>query len=290
LEKLSGGTDSDMRKDPGISDAGSSSASPELFDGQAGFFDRRTGLPEDCCRAVAKQLVELCEVRAGNLLIEVGCGTGQIGQWVEAPARYVGFDLSLNMLREFQRRLGAKESRHALLQADANATWPFADGTASVIFSSRAMHLLEPEHVASEVLRLAAPDGATLILGRVERTQGSVKERMAREMNERLRLRGLKGRRGERRNRKLFELCAGLGAELLEPSPVATWKVAASPRQSLDSWRSLTGLGGLQVSAETRAEILEELEVWASETFGGLDGMFEFEETYVLSPLRVPPL
>jgi ubiquinone/menaquinone biosynthesis C-methylase UbiE len=277
-----------MRKDPGISFADSSHASPELFDGQAGFFDRRTGLPEKCCRAVARKLVETAGSGADGLVVEVGCGTGQIGQWVEAPARYVGFDLSLNMLREFQRRLGPSRTSQTLVQADANATWPFADGAAVLIFSSRAMHLLEHEHVAAEVFRLASPTGATVILGRVERTPGSVKERMAQEMNERLRRRGLKGRRGERRNRKLFEACEQLGAEILEPVPVATWNVSASPRQSLDSWRSLTGLGGIPVSAETRAEVLAELEVWASETFGGLDEGFEFEETYVLSPLRVP--
>jgi hypothetical protein len=175
------------------------------------------------------------------------------------------------------------------VQADANATWPFADGAAGVIFGSRAVHLLEHEHVAAELFRLASPAGACVILGRVERTPGSVKERMAREMNERLRRRGLKGRRGERRNRKLFESCERLGAEVLEPVPVVTWGSSASPRQSLDSWRSLTGLGGLPVSAETRAEILAELEVWAAEEFGGLDRVSEFEETYVLSPLRVPP-
>ena len=278
-----------MRKDPGISDAGSSHASPELFDGQAGFFDRRTGLPDECCRAVAQKIVEMSEARADGLIVEVGCGTGQIGQWVEAQARYVGFDLSLNMLREFQRRLGTSQSHTPLLQADANATWPFADGAAGLIFSSRAVHLLEHEHVAAEVFRLASPNGATLILGRVERTPGSVKELMAREMNERLRLRGLKGRRGERRNRRLFESCERLGAEVLEPLPVATWSASASPRQSLDSWRSLESLGGLPVSAETRAEVLDELEVWAAATFGGLEREFEFEETYVLSPLRVPP-
>jgi SAM-dependent methyltransferase len=278
-----------MRKDPGVSHADSSDASPELFDGQAAFFDRRTGLPEECCRAVAKKIVEAGGARAGGLVVEVGCGTGQIGQWVAGPALYAGFDLSLNMLREFRRRLGAGQSPPFLMQADANATWPFADGAAAVIFSSRAMHLLEHGHVAAEIFRLAAPAGATVILGRVERTPGSVRERMAQEMNERLRRRGLKGRRGERRNRKLFESCRQLGAELLEPVPVATWAASASPRQSLDSWRGLTGLGGLPVSAETRAEVLDELEAWAGEAFGGVDEEFEFEETYVLSPLRVPP-
>jgi SAM-dependent methyltransferase len=278
-----------MRKDPGVPDADSSHASPELFDGQAVFFDRRTGLPDDCCRAVAEKILELGEARADGLVVEVGCGTGQIGQWVEAQARYVGFDLSIGMLREFRRRLGPRQSRPPLVQADANATWPFADGAARVIFSSRAMHLLAHERVAAEVFRLASPDGATFILGRVERTPGSVKERMAQEMNERLRRRGLKGRRGARRNRKLFESCERLGAEILEPVPVATWGVTASPRQSLESWRRLTGLGGIPVSAETRAEVLGGLEVWAAEEFGGLDEEFEFEETYVLSPLRVPP-
>jgi SAM-dependent methyltransferase len=278
-----------MPKDHGTPDADSNHAGRELFDGQAGFFDRRTGLPEDCCRAVAEKILEMGDARADGLVVEVGCGTGQIGQWINPPALYVGFDLSAGMLGEFRRRLGQRQGQPPLVRADANATWPFADGAAGVIFSSRAAHLLEHERVAAEVFRLASPDGATFILGRVERTPGSVKERMAREMNERLRRRGLKGRRGERRNRKLFEACERLGAHVLEPVPVATWGVKASPRRSLESWRSLTGLGGIPVPAKTRDEVLGELEVWAAGEFGGLDEEFEFEETYVLSPLRVPP-
>ncbi|HEX8115927.1 MAG TPA: class I SAM-dependent methyltransferase [Pyrinomonadaceae bacterium] len=263
--------------------------SPELFDGQAALFDRRTGLPEGCCRAVAGKIVEFAEGHAGGVVVEVGCGTGQVGRWVAGATSYVGFDLSGNMLREFRRRLGEGHDPLPLVQADANATWPFADGSAGVIFSSRAMHLLGHEHVAAEVFRLASPAGATLLLGRVERTRGSVKERMAREMNERLRRRGLQGRRGERRHRRLFEACEALGAKALEPFAVSTWKSSASPRQSLDSWRGLTGLGGIHVPPETRADVLDELESWAAEEFGGLDVVFEFEEAYVLSPLRVPP-
>src|SRR5215204_6037584 len=137
-----------MRQDPGISRADSSDAGPELFDGQAVFFDRRTGLPEECCRAVARRVVE-CGGAYG-LTVEVGCGTGQIGQWIVGPARYVGFDLSPNMLGEFRRRLGPRRGP-PLIRADANATWPFADGAAGVIFSSRAAHLLEPGHVAAEI-------------------------------------------------------------------------------------------------------------------------------------------
>jgi len=255
-------------------------ASPELFDGQAGLFERRAGLPEACCRAIAKKVIEIGEAKAGDLIVEIGSGTGQIGQWFEAPVRYAGFDLSAGMLKECSRRLD-------LIQADANVSWPLADGVARVMFSSRAVHLLQQEHVAHEVFRVASSDGATLILGRVERKPESVRARMAKEMNERLRGHGFTGRRGERHNRKLFELCFDGGAIELEPVAVAQWGILASPRQSLDSWHSLDGLGGIPVPAPTRAEILRELEDWAEEVFGGLDQEFESQETYVLKSLRV---
>ena len=258
-------------------------ASPELFDDQAGLFDRRAGLPEACCQAIAKKVIEIGEAGSNDLIVEIGCGTGQIGQWFEAPMRYAGFDLSAGMLKEFSRRVDSD-----LIQSDANASWPLADGGARVIFSSRAVHLMRQEHVAHEVFRVASPIGATLILGRVERKPESVRARMAQEMNERLRRHGFAGRRGERQNRKLFEMCCSRGAVALEPVAVAQWRVSASPRQSLDSWHGLTGLGGLSVPVLTRAEILSELEAWAEQEFGGLDHEFESEETYVLKSLRVP--
>jgi SAM-dependent methyltransferase len=256
-------------------------ASPELFDGQAGLFERRAGLPETVCRAIAKKVIEIGEANAGDLIVEVGSGTGQIGQWFEAPVRYAGFDLSAGMLKECSHRLD-------LIQADANVSWPLADGVARVIFSSRAVHLLQQEHVAHEVFRVASSTGAMLVLGRVEREPESVRARMAKEMNERLRRHGFAGRRGERQNRKLFELCCERGAVAMEPVPVGQWRTVATPRQSLDSWHGLAGLGGIAVPAPTRAEILRELEGWAEEEFGGLDQEFESEETYVLKPLRVP--
>ena len=264
-------------------------SSPELFDSQAAAFDERAGLPDVVCREIADAVLEIGEVGAGDLVIEIGPGTGQVGQWFGEPARYVGLDFSARMLKEFERRLGGNLGNRALIQADANASWPVADAAARVIFGSRAIHLLNQEHVASEVLRVASLSGAALIIGRVEREPDSVRARMSREMNERLRHRGFEGRRGEQQNRKLIEACCRRGAQVLEPSPVARWKVTASPQQSLDSWRSIEGLGGLQVSATTRNEILTELEAWARDVFGGLDQQVESEETYVLKGVRVPP-
>jgi ubiquinone/menaquinone biosynthesis C-methylase UbiE len=279
----------DKRKDAGSVPARLASASPELFDSQAAAFDRRAGLPEAVCREIARKLLEVAAVEAGELVIEIGAGTGQIGQWIGAPARYLGFDLSGGMLKEFAHHKKASGADGVLIQADANLRWPVADGAARAIFGSRVLHLLNPEHVAAEAQRVASPKGATLIIGRVERQPDSVRARMAREMNERLRQRGLEARRGEPRDRRLIEACCRHGAQPLPSIPVATWQASSSPRQSLASWRSIEKLGGHPFAAELRDEVLAELEVWATDVFGGLDEPVASTETYVLRALRMPP-
>ncbi len=266
----------------------STDASFELFDGQSATYDRRTGLPVEYCRAIAGAVAEIGQLAPGDLILEIGPGTGLISQWFGAPMRYVGIDKSAGMLRQFQDRQGGGASDQSLVLTDANRNWPLADGVARVIFSSRAIHHLDHEHAASEIFRVAAPSGATLIIGRIERDPESVKAGMAREMNDRLRALGYEGRRGEQRNRKLFDSCHRRGAQILEPVEVAAWRVATSPRQSLDSWRTAGGLGGIPIPAETKERILAELGAWAEVAFGGLDERFESGERYVLKPLRIP--
>ncbi|HJP93682.1 MAG TPA: class I SAM-dependent methyltransferase [Pyrinomonadaceae bacterium] len=266
----------------------SKDASWELFDDQAAAFEQRAGLPANYCRDIATAVIEIGQSRKGDLILEIGPGTGQIAQWFRQVSAYVGFDLSNGMLRESQRRLGHNAADRALIQADANATWPVATGSARVIFSSRALHLLDQEHVAFEVFRVASDDGASLILGRVQRDRASVRARMAKEMIERLRRHGFEARRGEQQNQKLVEACCRRGAEDLGLRQVARWTVSTSPRQSVESWRCLAGLGGIKVPAKTRDAILDEMEAWAEQEFGGLDREIESEEKYVLRSLRVP--
>ncbi|HVG33617.1 MAG TPA: class I SAM-dependent methyltransferase [Pyrinomonadaceae bacterium] len=264
---------------------------PELFDGQAAAFEQRAGLPTHYCESIASAVLEIAEMRPGDTIIEVGPGTGQIGQWLaREDVRYVGLDLSAGMLNEFHRRLSNEAGLCAIIRADANQGWPVMSGAARAIFSSRAIHLLDHEHVASEVTRVAdGLGGATLIIGRVERDQESTRALMAREMNERLRRHGIEGRGGAGQKRKLFDALQRRGAEMLEPVVVARWKVFACPRQSINSWRSLASLGGMPVADDVRDQILSELEDWARGVFGGLDQQIESEETYVLSPLRIHP-
>ncbi|HYO91591.1 MAG TPA: class I SAM-dependent methyltransferase [Pyrinomonadaceae bacterium] len=272
-------------------DAGRARVNPEgrvreFFDHQAATFERRAGLPEEFAAEIARAVVEIGEAHAGDLVVELGPGTGQIGRRFSAAVRYVGLDLSIGMLKEFRARLDAEAAGVALIHADAQSAWPLAEGSARVVFSSRAVHLLDEEHVAREMFRVSQPEGATLIIGRVRREPQSVRSRMAREMNRLMRLRGFEGRGGEGRSRKLLEACSSRGAKILEAVEVASWTVSASPQASLDSWRSLSSLGGIDVPAHTREEILAELESWAAKEFGALDRESESLETYTLCPIR----
>jgi|SRR5829696_4521318 len=276
------------RRDREPSSRRSKHTSWELFDDQATAFEQRAGLPAQYCRDIAIDIIAIGQVAQGDLILEIGPGTGQIAEWFPQISAYVGFDLSGGMLRESQRRLGHTGANRALVQADANASWPLASGSTRVIFSSRALHLLDNEHVADEVFRVASDDGAHLILGRVQRDRESVRARMAREMLDSLRRHGFEGRRGEQQNQKLVESCCRRGAEDLGVKDVARWCVSTSPRQSVESWRCLSGLGGVKVPAQSRDEILNEMEAWAEQEFGGFDREIESEETYVLRSLRIP--
>ncbi|HEV3073650.1 MAG TPA: class I SAM-dependent methyltransferase, partial [Thermoanaerobaculia bacterium] len=183
--------------------------SPTSFDGQAPEFDRRVGLPESDCRAIAAAVIALAGAGKGDRVLEIGAGTGMIGRWfLDHPVRYVGLDRSRGMLEVFRRR--PRAGRAWLVQADGACSWPLPGGAARVIFSSRAMHLLPLAHVVDEVLRVAGPaptaasgasrgqgghgapsaGGGVCLLGWVERDPESVKARMSREMQRLVRERG----------------------------------------------------------------------------------------------------
>lgn len=263
---------------------------PACFDSQAATYDQRAGLPEQHCQAIAQAVLRLAEAMPGDLIFEVGAGTGMLGTWLaRTPLRYVGADLSRPMLAAFHRRLASPSPMSLLLQADGDHRWPLADGAVRVIFSSRALHLLDLAQVVDESFRVAQPDGASLIIGRIQRPPGSLPTLLQQAMQRLLRQQGFSSHAGEQHQRQLLAAFTQRGGTVLEPVVVVRWTMTRTPWQSIEAWQSKPGLAGLDVHPVVQRAILDELRSWAHSTFGDLHRQVTCEEAYVLQGISLRP-
>jgi SAM-dependent methyltransferase len=260
---------------------------PERFDGQAAAFDGRAGVPADAASAVARSVLEIAAASPDDLMVELGAGTGEIGQHLIEFICYVGIDRSRAMLELFNKKLASPDdSRVRLSRTDANRPWPVADDSASVVFASRVGHLLDAEHLLAE-LRRVCRSGAYFLVGRVRRDPDGVKSRLRRQRSLLLRQRGVAPRDAqEATERALGELVAR-GAVRVQARSVITWTASASPREILDEWATMGAMGGKQLSTATRAGVLTEIESWAAHELGALGEAATWEEQYVLEGVRM---
>jgi ubiquinone/menaquinone biosynthesis C-methylase UbiE len=260
--------------------------SANTFDEQATRYDARVGLPESVGTAVAAEIMARAGLQTEDLVLELGVGTGEIGiHLARLPVRYLGIDNSAEMLRLFRDRLG--QDTASLLLADASQVWPLDDHAASVVFASRVIHLLDAEHVAKETLRVCRPRG-WLMLGRVLRDGGGVKERLRRRRLELLQQAGVGPLRGREGARRVVERLQVAGAESMGRRVVAEWTGAISPAEVIADWTSLSRMGSVAVDPIRRQEILVELQDWARAELGDLTQPETYRERYVIECVRLP--
>jgi ubiquinone/menaquinone biosynthesis C-methylase UbiE len=260
------------------------------FDRQAEVYDRRAGLPEDVCRSAVRRLKSLAGLQPGDLVVEVGVGSGQLTRWLcREPVTYIGFDVSRLMLAVCARKNPLWRGGCLLLQADGERSWPIASGCTRLVFGSRSIHLLTPDHVVGEVLRLTSRKGGAFVIGRIKRAQSSVHERAKFELRSHLRAAGWLALDGEANQSSLIESLVRHGATRLKPVVAGSWSTTTTPRQVIAGWESRQGLAGLDVSEWLKAEHIAAVRAWAAETFGGLDAVLTASESYVLTGVSLPP-
>ena len=268
--------------DPGAARASDTSA----FNAQAAGYDARVGFPPGVGEAVAEAIVRLGEVDADDLVLELGAGTGEIGaHLLDLAPGYLGIDNSPAMLDIFRAKASGVAPR--LLVADADADWPLPTSSAQVIFASRVIHLLPPDHVVRETFRVARP-GGYLMLGRAQREPGSIKDRLQRKRQDLLRERGIEPRQGDQGSRAVVERCVQAGAESLGRRTVAEWQGETSVAAILTDWESLSRMGSVEVEPATRSAILTELHNWANRETGDVDRRESFREQYVVDMIHMP--
>ena len=256
------------------------------FDEQARSYDERAGIPATAAAAVARGIVDAAGARAGDLVVELGAGTGEIGiHLLGLPVRYVGLDASAAMLEVFRAK--AAGSGPGLIVADCDRPWPLPDGSATVVFASRVIHLLRPDHVVRETMRICRP-GGVLILGRVVRDRDGMTERLRRQRLDLLRAAGISARQGEAGTRRIIEDFRNLGAESLGRQFVAEWTSVTTPGEIIADWESRSRWGAVMLDQTGRARMLDDLRGWARGEFGDLDRPESFLSRYAIDIIRLP--
>jgi ubiquinone/menaquinone biosynthesis C-methylase UbiE len=256
------------------------------FDEQAHLYDARVGLPANVGLAVAQAIVTQAGERADDLVLELGAGTGEIGvHLARLPVRYIGLDASATMLEVFRAK--AEDVLPSLIVADGDRSWPLPDDSASVVFASRVIHLLQPDHVVRETVRVCRPAGL-LMLGRVERDRDSMTERLRRQRLELLTEAGITARQGEAGTRRVIAGVVALGGESLGRQIVAEWISETTPAAVIAGWESLARMGSVAVDAATRRRILDALRDWARAEFGDQDRPQAFPLRYAIDIVRMP--
>jgi len=263
-----------------------SAIKPERFDAQADRFDARTGLPAGAGSAVATAVLDVVTPRADDLLVELGAGTGEIGQYLAQSVRYLAIDRSSRMLDVFRAKLAAAgDHRVPLLRADADKPWPLGDEAAAAVFASRAAHLLDSEHLVSELLRVCRPGGHFLV-GRVIRDQDGLKSRLRRQRKLLLGQLGLATEDADRFTEGVFDRLVAAGAVRVETRPVTKWVATGSAQQILDEWEAVGAAGGQGIDAASRAAVMAELGSWAARELGDAHSVSTWTEQYVLEGVR----
>ena len=271
--------------------SGAVAGEPERFDGQAPCFDRRAGLPAGAARAVARVVLETAAPGPDDVLVELGAGTGEIGQHLIESIRYVGIDRSETMLELFREKLAsADNARVRLSRTDANRLWPVGDESAAVVFASRVAHLFDAEHLVAELQPVCRSRGHFLV-GRVIRDPGGVKSRLRRQRGLVLRQHGVAPRDADEATERAVGELVARGAARIKARSVAAWTASASVREILAACDVVGAMGGKQLGAATRARVLTEVESWAASEMGDLDEVASWGEQYALEGVRMadPP-
>jgi demethylmenaquinone methyltransferase/2-methoxy-6-polyprenyl-1,4-benzoquinol methylase/phosphoethanolamine N-methyltransferase len=136
-------------------------------------------------RAIRKATVELAQIKPGDRVLDVGCGTGDLTIAAKALAgptgEVYGTDASPKMIDMAQQK-AARAGVDVTFQTDLIENITFPDNQFDVVLSSLMMHHLPDDlkrEGLAEIYRVLKPGGRILIVDMESSSSGSVFQRFS---------------------------------------------------------------------------------------------------------------
>jgi ubiquinone/menaquinone biosynthesis C-methylase UbiE len=119
---------------------------------------------------VVRHLLEEAQLRPGETVLEVGCGTGVLDRWLarhtSGANRIVGIDISRYLLHE-ATALARKEGMEGIIEfreGRAEAL-PFPASSFDVAMSSTVIQRVDADQMLREMVRVTKPGGRVAVVG-----------------------------------------------------------------------------------------------------------------------------
>jgi ubiquinone/menaquinone biosynthesis C-methylase UbiE len=120
---------------------------------------------------MVRTLLEETQLRPGEAILEVGCGTGVLDRWLAhrtgGAHRMIGVDINPYLLKE-ARALARRDGLEGALQfRDGNAeSLPFADNSFDVTISVTVIEEADADRMLAEMVRVTKPQGRVAVVAR----------------------------------------------------------------------------------------------------------------------------
>jgi SAM-dependent methyltransferase len=244
------------------------------FDLLADRFELYRPLPSPVLLAIRNALLAEGKVDLVGRLLEVGCGTGRIGtQFNHAGDNYFGIDLSMEMLREFNRKRLAR--RPNLVHGDGNLL-PFGNQVFTAVLMMHVLGAGNWQPLLAESQRVLQRRGL-LAIGKTATPADGIDAKMRNRLAELLA--GMGMAEPSRDRSKMNEwLCARSSRHL--KIEAAQWNVNRTPRDFFLRKRSAPRFASLP--DDMRETALQALADWTEQTIGPLDAPLSETHSFCL--------